>query len=62
MQLDGIYASKCAGTNSAGMFTVMVPDMIAPTEEILALCDACPKTLLEIVTLIQNMKGRQDHD
>ena len=54
---NGVRAVK-----AAGMFTVMVPDMIAPTEEILALCDACPKTLLEIVTLIQNMKGRQDHD
>ena len=54
---NGVRAVK-----AAGMFTVMVPDMIAPTEEILALCDACPKSLLEIVTLIQNMKGRQDHD
>ena len=54
---NGVRAVK-----AAGMFTVMVPDMIAPTEEILALCDACPKTLLEIVTLIQNMKGREDHD
>ena len=47
---------------AAGMYTVMVPDMIAPTDEILGLCDACPKTLTDIITIIENMKGSKNHD
>ena len=48
--------------HAAGMYTVMVPDMIAPTDEILGLCDACPKTLTDIITIIENMKGSKNHD
>ncbi len=50
---NGVRAVK-----AAGMYTVMVPDMIAPTEEILQISDACPETLTDIITIIQNMKGR----
>ncbi len=54
---NGVRAVK-----AAGMYTVMVPDMIAPTEEILQISDACPQTLTEIITIIQNMKGSKNHD
>lgn len=47
---------------AAGMYTVMVPDMIMPTKEILDLTDACPSGLGDIIPLLENMKGRQDHD
>ena len=48
--------------HGAGMKALMVPDMIAPTDEILGLCDACPKTLTDIITIIENMKGSKNHD
>ena len=48
--------------HAAGMYTVMVPDMIAPTEKILGICDACPKTLFDIITIIETMKGSKNND
>jgi HAD superfamily hydrolase (TIGR01509 family) len=68
----GVAPADCMGVEdsfngvravrAAGMYTVMVPDMIAPTDEILGLCDACPQTLTDIITIIENMKGSKNHD
>jgi beta-phosphoglucomutase-like phosphatase (HAD superfamily) len=45
---------------AAGMYTVMAPDMIAPTAEILELTDACVDELGQIITILENMKGMQE--
>lgn len=54
---NGVRAVK-----AAGMYTVMVPDMIAPTREILDMADACTDELGQIISILENMKGNQDHD
>ena len=54
---NGVRAVK-----AAGMFAVMAPDMIAPTTEILSIADACVDDLREIIEILNNMKGSQDHD
>lgn len=54
---NGVRAVK-----AAGMFAVMAPDMIAPTKEILSIADACVGDLREIIEILNNMKGSQDHD
>ena len=41
--------------NSAGMVTVMVPDLIKPTEEILNLCDRCIDSLNEVKNIIETI-------
>lgn len=38
--------------HSAGMITVMIPDLIEPTEEIRSLCDYIFKDLNEVITII----------
>ncbi len=68
----GVDAADCMGVedsfngvravHAAGMYTVMVPDMIAPTAEILGLCDACPSMLTDIIPIIENRKGSENHD
>ena len=68
----GVDAAECMGVEdsfngvravkSAGMYTVMVPDMIAPTQEILEILDACPVQLSDIIAILEQMKGRSDHD
>ena len=40
---------------AAGMFTVMVPDVTAPTPEIEALLDAKCETLRDIIPIIENI-------
>lgn len=45
---------------AAGMYTVMVPDMIPPTNEILDLTDACVAELGQIIPILENMKGTQE--
>ena len=52
---NGVRAVK-----AAGMYTVMVPDMIAPTDEILDMADACVQELGQIIFILENMKGRQE--
>lgn len=54
---NGVRAVK-----AAGMYAVMAPDMIAPTKEILSIADACVDDLREIIEILNNMKGSQDHD
>lgn len=68
----GVKPAECMGVEdsfngvravkAAGMFTVMIPDMIAPTNEILGLADACVDGLGQIIPILENMKGTQDHD
>ena len=68
----GVNPAECMGVEdsfngvravkAAGMYTVMAPDMIAPTPEILSLTDACVDDLREIIEILHNMKGSQDHD
>lgn len=68
----GVRPAECMGVEdsfngvralrAAGMFTVMAPDMIAPTDEILDLTDACVDGLSQIIPLLETMKGNQDHD
>ena len=41
----------------AGMFTVMVPDMVAPTPRIEAMLDAKCQTLCDIVPLLQRINA-----
>lgn len=58
----GIDPAECMGVEdsfngvravkAAGMYTVMAPDMIAPTQEILELCDACVYDLKDIIPLL----------
>ena len=52
---NGVRAVK-----AAGMYTVMVPDMIAPTKEILEITDACVQQLGQIIPILENMKGRRE--
>jgi beta-phosphoglucomutase-like phosphatase (HAD superfamily) len=59
------HPSECMGVEDsfagveaisrAGMFTVMVPDAIAPTPEIEALLDAKCNSLHEIIPLLQRL-------
>lgn len=48
--------------HASGMFTVMAPDMIMPTQEIKDLTHLCVNDLGEIIDVIENMKGSKDHD
>ena len=50
---NGVRAVK-----AAGMYTVMVPDMIPPTQEILEISDACPAQLSDIIAILEQLKGR----
>lgn len=50
---NGVRAVK-----AAGMYTVMVPDMIAPTQEILQISDASLAQLSDIIAILEQMKGR----
>ncbi len=52
---NGVRAVK-----AAGMHTVMVPDMIQPTKEILEITDDCVRELGQIITILENMKGNQE--
>lgn len=52
---NGVRAVK-----AAGMYTVMVPDMIAPTQEILDISDACVQDLGHIIAILENAKGEQE--
>ena len=71
-QRIGIDPSECMGVEdsfngvravkAAGMYTVMAPDMVAPTKEILSIADACVDDLRQIIEILHNMKGSQDHD
>ena len=64
----GVEPAECMGVEdsfngvravkTAGMYTVMVPDMIAPTEEILAITDACPAQLTDLIPILEQRKGR----
>ena len=51
---NGVRAVK-----AAGMYTVMAPDMIQPTKDILKITDSCVQELGEIILILENMKGRQ---
>jgi beta-phosphoglucomutase-like phosphatase (HAD superfamily) len=42
----------------AGMFTVMVPDMVAPTPKVEAMLDAKSATLLDNIPLLQKENKR----
>lgn len=65
----GIAPTECMGVEdsfngvravkAAGMYTVMAPDMIQPTKEILDLTDACVAELGQIIPILENMKGTQ---
>ena len=52
---NGVRAVK-----AAGMYTVMAPDMIQPTKDILDLTDACVEELGQIIPILENMKGRRE--
>ena len=52
---NGVRAVK-----AAGMYTVMAPDMIQPTKEILDLTDSCVEELGQIISILENMKGRRE--
>ena len=52
---NGVRAVK-----AAGMYTVMAPDMIQPTKDILDLTDACVEELGQIIPILENMKGTQE--
>ena len=52
---NGVRAVK-----AAGMYTVMAPDMIQPTKDILDLTDACVEDLGQIIPILENMKGRRE--
>ncbi|MBR2446839.1 MAG: HAD family phosphatase [Clostridia bacterium] len=52
---NGVRAVK-----AAGMYTVMAPDMIQPTKDILDLTDACVQSLGQIIPILENMKGRRE--
>lgn len=66
----GVNPADCMGVEdsfngvravrAAGMYTVMVPDMIPPTNEILDLTDACVAGLGQIIPILENMKGTQE--
>ena len=66
----GIEPTECMGVEdsfngvravkAAGMYTVMAPDLIMPTKEILDLCDACVQELGQIIPILENMKGRRE--
>lgn len=68
----GVSPAECMGVEdsfngvravkAAGMYAVMAPDMIAPTKEILSIADVCVGSLREIIEILNNMKGSQDHD
>ena len=42
--------------HAAGMFTVMIPDLVAPDEEILTLADACLENLAQLPDLLIEKK------
>ncbi len=52
---NGVRAVK-----AAGMYTVMAPDMIQPTKDILEISDACVEELGQIIPILENMKGRRE--
>ena len=64
----GVNPAECMGVEdsfngvravkAAGMYTVMVPDMIPPTQEILEISDACPAQLSDIIAILEQLKGR----
>ena len=66
----GINPTDCMGVEdsfngvravrAAGMYTVMAPDMIQPTQEILDLTDACVQDLEQIIPILESMKGRKE--
>ena len=43
--------------SAAGMMTIMVPDLVPPTEEIEGLCDCVVQTLHDIVPLVAGPPG-----
>lgn len=51
--LEDSYNGIRAG-HAAGCFSIMVPDRIAPDEEILGKCDLCCENLLEVMEKIRN--------
>ncbi len=48
---NGVRAGR-----AAGMFTVMIPDLVEPDEEILALADACLESLSQLPALLVERK------
>ena len=64
-QLLGIAPENCLGVedsfngvralHAAGMYTVMVPDLLQPDAEILSLADQVCATLLEVKTLVEKI-------
>ncbi|MEG1942569.1 MAG: HAD family phosphatase [Angelakisella sp.] len=50
---NGLHAAK-----SAGMYTVMRPDLLVPDAELLALVDGCLPTLLDVIPLIKKLNEK----
>ncbi len=50
---NGLNAAK-----SAGLYTIMVPDQLPPTAEILEKIDDCVSSLLEIIPIITQLTGK----
>lgn len=71
-QMLGVAAEECMGVedsfngiraiHAAGMFTVMVPDTVQPTEEIRALLDAECQTLFEIKPIIEKINEKEKRE
>ena len=51
---NGVRAGR-----AAGCITVMVPDLSAPTQEILALCDGCCEDLKQVIGWIEQRERTQ---
>lgn len=68
-QALGVAPENCIGVedsfngvraiHAAGMYTVMVPDMILPSQEILSLTDCVCETLFELKPLIEKINGEE---
>jgi beta-phosphoglucomutase family hydrolase len=66
-ELLGVEPQACIGVEdsfngvraicAAGMYTVMVPDMILPNEEILSLTDCVCESLFDIIPLVKDLNG-----
>lgn len=52
---NGIRAS-----HAAGLYTVMVPDLLSPTREILTLTDGCVTSLLEVIPILDALNSEAE--